>query len=207
MSTTNERILSRLRKAEAPSRKTLSLSFKTEDLQKLDTIAKVMTKVSGRTTSRNMLIEEAIESYIAEAILTFAEENIDLAIADEDSFDTVIFPAQMGEEYRRAFFEDLEWRYVRIAKNRIPYIKYIALYVGTPQSAICHYAKVAPGGFIYVESEGKYKIRLDGDPIPLPHPIPLGSASPMAVRSPKYTTVQKLFSANEFRELYTEEVS
>jgi len=53
----------------------------------------------------------------------------------------------MGDDYREAFFDDHEWRYVRVAKKRIPKIKYIALYVGAPQSAICHYAAVAPDGF------------------------------------------------------------
>ena len=205
MSTANSKILSRLAKTEEPPRKNLSIPFKVENIDSLDAIARAMTRHSGNTTTRNMLIEDAIESYIQEAITIFSEEGIDLEIETIDDCDTAIFPAQMCEEYKQAFFNDREWRFVRISKRRIPKIKYIALYVGTPQSAISHYAKVAPDGFIFDEEQKKYRIRLDGDPIMLPNPIPLGSTSPMAARSPKYTTIQKLYTASEYRELYTKE--
>jgi hypothetical protein len=203
MDAANRKILARLKKVEEDSRKPLSIPFKVDNIRRLDLIAKAMTQHSGVTTTRNMLIEDAVESFIEEAVDILAEEGIELDIDDGNDFDTVIFPAQMGEDYQQAFFDDREWRYVRVAKSKISRIKYIALYVGAPQSAICHYARVASNGFTYVESEGKYKIKLEGDPIALPNPIPLGSASPLAVRSPKYTTLQKLFTASEFRELYT----
>lgn len=202
MSFTSEKISARLQKHEAPPRKPLTISYKVEHIKNLDVLAKVISKQSGQTTTRNMLIEDAIDSFIKETTLFLDEQGIELDIEDDTDFDTVIFPAQNSEEYRQAFFDEHEWRYVRIAKQRIPKIKYIALYVGAPQSAICHYAQVAPNGIVYVKSEKKYRITLAGDPIELPHPIPLGSASSQAVRSPKYTTLSKLFTANEFRELY-----
>lgn len=202
MNVANKKILSRLTKVEDEPRKALSIPFKLENIKNLDAIAKAMTRHSGATTTRNMLIEDAIEGFIEEAIIVFNEKGIELDIDDRNDYDTVVLPAQMIDEYMQAFFNDHEWRYARISKDRIPKIKYIALYVGAPQSAVCHYAKVAPNGFIYVESEGKYKILLEGDPVELPNPIPLGTTSPMAVRSPKYTTLQKLFTASEFRELY-----
>ena len=205
MSVVNQKILSRLAKAEDTPRKPLSIPFKVENIKNLDAIAKAMTRHSGCTATRNMLIEDAVESFIDEAIVILNEEGIELDIEANDDFDTVVFPAQMGEEQKQAFFDDREWRYVRVSKNKIPKIKYVALYVGAPQSAIHHYAKVSSNGFIYVESEDKYKICFDGDPIELPNPIPLGTTSPLAVRSPKYTTLQKLFTANEFRELYTKD--
>lgn len=199
MSTANEKILSRLKKHEEPPRKPLSIPFKVDNIKNLDALAKAMTQYSGQTTTRNMLIEDAVESFIQDATVILNEEGIDLNIESDEDFDTVVFPAQMGEDYEQAFFNDREWRYVRIAKARIPKIKYIALYVGTPQSAICHYAVV--DHFEYEESEKKYRIVFDGEPRELEHPVPLGSASPLAVRSPKYTTLQKLLAANEFREL------
>ncbi len=202
MSHANNKILARLTKPEEEARKALSIPFKMDIITCLDAIAKAMTRHSGVTTTRNMLIEDAVECFIDEAIEVLAEEGVELDIDDDNDFDTAVFPAQMGEEYRQAFFDDREWRYVRVAKNKIPKIKYIALYVGAPQSAITHYAKVAQDGFVYEPREGKYKIRLEGDPIELPAPILLGAASSLSVRSPKYTTLQKLFTAREFRELY-----
>lgn len=204
MSIASEKVLSRLQKREEPLRKPLSISYKVEHIKNLDILAKAITQHSGQTTTRNMLIEDAIDAFIKETTIVLTEQGIELDIEDDNEFDAVVFPAQMGDDYREAFFDEHEWRYVRVAKERIPKIKYIALYVGAPQSAISHYAVVAQDGFIYVESEKKYKIVLDGDPVELPHPIPLGSASAQAVRSPKYTTLQKLFTANEFRELYSQ---
>lgn len=200
MSTANKKIMSRLAKPEETLRKPLSIPFKLENIEKLDAIAKAMTRHSGNTTTRNMLIEDAVESFIDEAIAVFAEEDIDLDIEDNDCFDTIVCPAQMCDEYRQAFFNEREWRYVRVAQQKLDRIKYIALYVSAPQSTISHYAKVA--GFEYDEVRKKYRIKLDGDPIQLPNPVPLGSTSPLAVRSPKYTTLQKLFTASEFKDLY-----
>lgn len=205
MSSVNEKIMSRLKKAEEPQRKSLSIPFKIEDIRNLDAIAKAITQYSDRTTTRNMLIEDAVESFIEDAVSILADEGIDLDVEDNSDFDTVVFPALMDEGYEDAFFNEHQWYYVRVAKFRIPKIRYIALYVGAPQSSIEHYAKVAPNGFIYDEHEKKYRIILDGDPIRLPRPIPLGNAAPMATRSPKYTTLQKLFTATEFRELYSQE--
>ncbi len=198
----NQKIVSRLSKKEEGGKKMLTLPFKEEQIRSLDSIAKAMTRHSGRTVSRNMLIGDAVDSYIEEAEAVFREEGIALDLPDREDFDTVVFPAQYGEEYRKAFFEDLEWRYVRVAAHRIPKLRYLALYVGAPQSAILHYAPIAENGFVFVEAENKYKIRLSDNPISLPNPIPLGSASPQATRSPKYTTLQKLLCATEFRELY-----
>lgn len=104
-----------------------------------------------------MLIEDAIDAFIKETTIVLTEQGIELDIEDDNEFDTVVFPAQMGDDYKEAFFDEHEWRYVRVAKEKIPKIKYIALYVGTPQSAISHYAVVASEGFVYVESEKKYK--------------------------------------------------
>lgn len=205
MSAVNEKLKSRLKKAEEPQRKPLSIPFKLDNIQKLDAIARAITRHSDRTTTRNMLIEDAIEGFIEDAISLLADEGIELDVEDDTDFDTVVFPARIEEGYEEAFFNEHQWYYVRVAESRIPKIRYIALYVGAPQSAITHYAKVAPNGFLYDEDEEKYRILLDGDPIKLPSPIPRGSASPLAVRSPKYTTLQKLFSAAEFRELYTQE--
>ncbi len=205
MSSVNDKLKSRLKKAEEPLRKPLSVPFKLDNIQKLDAIAKAITQHSDRTTTRNMLIEDAIESFIEDAVALLTDEGIELDVTDNSDFDTVVFPARIEEGYEEAFFNEHQWYYVRVAESRIPKIRYIALYVGAPQSAITHYAKVAPNGFQYDKNEKKYRIILDGDPIKLPNPIPLGNASPLAVRSPKYTTLQKLFTAAEFRELYTQD--
>ncbi|MBR4038818.1 MAG: hypothetical protein IKJ11_01820 [Clostridia bacterium] len=171
MSTANQKIMSRLVKIEENARKALSIPFKPQNIEKLDAIAKAMTKHSGNTTTRNMLIEDAIESYIEEAMAVLEEERIELEADDEDGFDTIVCPAKLEDKYQQAFFNEHEWRFVRVAESKIEKIKYIALYVGAPQSAISHYANVAKNGFEYDSTEKKYKIKLDGDPIQLTKPF------------------------------------
>lgn len=148
-----------------------------------------------------MLIEDAIESFLQDAAAVLSEEGISLDITDNSDFDTVVFPAQTGQDFETAFFNDREWRFVRVDKTEIPKIRYIALYLGAPESCIRWYSEV--DSFHYEQSKGKYRIRLKGDPLKLPTPILLGNASPLSTRSPKYTTLQKLLTVNEFRELYT----
>lgn len=202
MSTANERVLSRLKRKEEPQRKTLSIPLKPEHIENLDRLAKAITQHSGITTTRNMLIEDAVESFLEEATATLIDEGIDLDVVCGSTFDTLVLPAQMNRAYEEAWFNDREWRFVRVSKDKIPYIRYITLYVGAPQSAIKHYAEVAPNGFVYDEEQKKYRIRLKGSPIELPHPIPLGSTASALTRSLKYTTLEKLLSANEYRDLF-----
>lgn len=95
MSSVNEKIMSRLKKAEEPQRKSLSIPFKVEDIRNLDAIAKAITQYSDRTTTRNMLIEDAVESFIEDAVSILADEGIDLDVEDNSDFDTVVFPALM----------------------------------------------------------------------------------------------------------------
>jgi len=54
---------------------------------------------------------------------------------------------------------------------------------------------------VYNETEGKYEILLKGEPIELADPIPLGSMSAVATRSPRYTTLEKLLSVREYKDL------
>lgn len=201
MSNTNV-IRARLSRQEEPERKLYSIPLKPEIMAKMDVIAKALTRSSGRTTTRNMLIEDILHDFVTDAPDILADEGIQLDSPQGGSFDTIICPARMNEDYEHAFFVDHEWRFVKIRKEKLTKIQYIALYVGAPQSSISHYARVAPNGFTFDEAEKGYRIRLDGAPIPLPHPVPKGTASASAVRTMKYTTLEQLLTANDFREAY-----
>ena len=50
---------------------------------------------SGRSTSRNMIIEDAIEAYIQDAMQIFEEEGIAIETKniEDEIYDTVVFPA------------------------------------------------------------------------------------------------------------------
>lgn len=202
MSYIEKTIKKRLVPMEEQSKKQIMISLKSESIEKLDTIARTLSKQSGRSTSRNMVIEDAIEAYIQDAMQIFEEEGIALEEenADYEFYDTVVFPAR-EEGFRKAFLDENQWYYVRIQKDRIPKIRYVAVYVGTPVSKITHYAKVAPNGFQYDDIEKKYRIHFEGQAIVLEHPIPLGGISAASTRAPKYTTLQKLLTAEQYKDL------
>ncbi len=202
MSNIKKSIQKRLKALEVQPKKQLTISLKTECIEQLDAIARTLSKQSGRSTSRNMIIEDAIEAYIQDAIQIFEDEGIEVETesSDNEIFDTVVFPAH-EEGFRKAFLDENKWYYVRIRKDRISNLKYIAVYVGAPISKITHYAKVAQNGFAYDEKEKKYVVHFEGQAIELENPVPLGGISAASTRAPKYTTLQKLLTAEQFKDL------
>ena len=201
MSSLNKLIENRINKPLEEPKKQVGLSMKIGDLEKLELLSTAMSKHTGECITRNQLINDAIEAYITDATDYLRQEGIPLdhSLLQVD-YDTVVFPAH-EDGFRNVFIDEEEWRYVRISKHRIPHIRYIAIYVGAPISAITHYAQVAENGFIYVEEEKKYIVRFASSPIKLDQPIPLGAISPASVRSPKYTTLNKLLHAEKYADL------
>ncbi len=202
MSNVEKSIQKRLKAREVETKKQIAISLKNESIDQLDAIARTLSKQSGRSTSRNMIIEDAVDAYIQDALQIFEEEGIAVETRREDNenFDTVVFPGH-EEGFREAFLDEGRWYYVRVQKDRIPYLKYVAVYVGAPISKITHYAKIAPDGFEYDADRKKYLIHFEGNAIELENPVPLGSISAASTRAPKYTTLQKLLTAGEFKEL------
>lgn len=147
-----------------------------------------------------MIIEDAVEAYIEEAIQIFEEEGIKMETESPDNefFDTVVFPAH-EEGFRNVFLDENKWYYVRIREDRLPSLKYIAIYVSSPVSKITHYAKIKY--FEFDENMQKYIIHLDGQAIELENPVPLGGISAASTRAPKYTTLRKLLTADQFKDL------
>ena len=201
MSTVKEKIQSRLMEPEQKERRQIALSIQEEKLIQLERIAKAMTEHSGQNVTRNMLIEDAIEAYIDEASGILTQGGL-WSIPRElnESFDTVVLPTN-EDGFREVFLGERRWYYVKLDKKKIPNIQYLALYVKEPVSAITHYGKVAENGFQLDEEKGKYLIQLEGEPLKLAHEIKLGETVPMATRSPKYTTLEKLKTVQYYNQL------
>jgi hypothetical protein len=201
MSSLRNAIKKRLEPPAEEPQKQVSLSIKIADLEKLELLSTAMSKHTGGCITRNQLIYDAIDAYISEAIDCLQQEDIPM----DDSllqvnYDAVVFPAQ-EEGFRDVFLGEEQWYYVRISKHKIPHIKYVAIYVNAPISAITHYAEVAEDGFVLDVEEGKYIVKLASSPKKLTRPIPRGLISPASVRSPKYTTLNKLLHAEKFADL------
>jgi len=167
-------------------------------------------------TSRNQLIETALEEYIrdAESVLLQdyfinleefntqnqdeAHDQVDGAHGSQD-FDLLCCPAR-NEGFEDVFLGKHQWYSVRIAEWRRPYVKYIACYRGAPYSGITHYAKVK----IIKEILGTSKciVYFDGPPIPLPRTVGLGSSDVMEVRKIRYSSLNLLLNATEVSDLW-----
>lgn len=201
---------------EEGSNKQISLTINERVLQKADAIVeqyKSLTDGNGELpSSRNQLIEDAIEEYVnaaADVLLNDYLVNIEEIINQEDTdndedtsvsvkWDLFFCPAK-NKGFEEVFLGKRQWYSVRLAAWRIPQIKYIACYRGAPYSAITHYAKVKE---IKPYEDGKYIIQFDGVAIPLETPVILGKSNVMEVRKTRYTSLEKLKNATEISEVW-----
>ena len=201
-------IQDRLKEGE---KKQLTFNVRQSLIDKMDTISEIFNRINNKNYPRNALLEDAIISYINE-IDSILREDYNINIFDLDNefepkpyrkeiekdFDTVIYPGY-EDGFQEEFINNKRWYYVRIKKDKIPKIKYIGIYLGSPISAITHYAKVLD----YKESKqypGKYIVYID-EIRELPNRVKLGNCSPAATRSPKYTTLEKLKKSSTIEDL------
>jgi len=120
----------------------------------------------------------------------------ELRRARRSASDTIIVPAR-EEGYKKVFIGENAWYSIRIKKEQIAQIKYIAGYQTAPISAITHTAKVkeiVPSH----EDESKYKVIFDG-PAKKIKPIPLGEKS--KIQGPSYCIYSKLETAKTVDDL------
>ncbi len=172
--------------------KTFSVRIPSDIMDQIDQLA----KDSGR--SRNYIINRLLEEGVDSVVITDGSEAAAPADTALPGLDTVILSAR-PEVFQNLCLE--RQIYAHVDARRIPDIRYAAFYVGNPVRAVTHYGKVEDGGIAWCDHAKKYRIRLAQEPLPLDHPVPLGGTSPHATRAPKYTTLGKLFSAAEYRDL------
>lgn len=190
----------------------ISLVLPSETLKSLDIIGENFKGLTGgKIFSRNQLMEMALEGFIKEAAVILLENGInieefllnqDMEEEEEETISEIeqgmvaIFPGRT-EGFEQVFLQEHQWYSIRIAKQRLDKIEYVACYRTAPYSEITHYAKVKD----IVEHEGtsKYKIIFEGAPIPLKKPIKRGNHT--GFQSTKYTTFEKLNNAREIVEL------
>lgn len=211
----HEQIRSTLsRNKEEGAKKQISLMIDQRMIHMTDAIVEQFKDLTdGKVSSRNQLIEMAIEEYIRAAGDVLLqdhyiniEELLDQKKYKEEEeententswWNTAIFPA-WNDGFEKVFLGKKQWYSVRVAAWRIPSIEYIACYRSAPISGITHFAKVKN---IEPLPNGKYKIWFDGDPTPLEKIVRLGDSDMMAIRSVQYTSLEKLKNANDISEL------
>ena len=195
-------IKEKLKKVPTVPTKQVNIAMDSVDIDNLERIAGLLTRETGQTTTRNELIKTAIKEFLAESVEELSSQGFDLDIDDGSLFpyDTIILPAHQ-EGFKKAFLGENKWYPIRANDYKIHKMRYIAIYVGAPVSAITHYGKIKDNGISFDEETERYTIELDGPAKPLPHIIPLGNIHAAATRSPRYVKLDTLLSADTYEDL------
>lgn len=184
----------------------VSLYLDSNLINTVDRLAKYFSQISNKNFSRTSIIEEAVRLFVAEAGKVLEEKhNIDInedqfKKEDDYDFDLVTFPAH-DNEFTSIFMSEGKWYDVRLNEKKIPKIRFISLYRSKPASGISHYGivkSIEPSP----RDPKKWVIEIENTPIALPHMVKLGDADPNTVRSPRYTTLEKLKKAESVRDLF-----
>lgn len=179
-------------------RKPISLSLPESLLDKIDLVGEQVEGITGKKLSRQALIESALIAYLDDFtdILEskFGIKLEELSNFQDIGFDTLLVPArQNGSQV----FLSNQWYTLRIGKDKIDHIKYLALYVGAPISAVKYYApvkKIVPYGNGYKAILGTVS-NLN---------IPLGNLHPTYTRPNRYLTLERLKAATVYADLLDE---
>ena len=195
-------IKDKLKKEPIVPTKQINISMESEDIDSLEKISGLLTRETGRTTTRNELIKTAIKGFLAESVEELRNQGFDLDIDDGSLFpyDTIVLPAHQ-DGFIDVFLGENKWYPIRASDYKIKKMRYIAIYVGTPVSAITHYGKIKNDGLIFDERTERYTVLLDGPAKPLPHRIPLGNINAAATRSPRYVKLDTLLGADTYEDL------
>ena len=109
---------------------------------------------------------------------------------EDREFDTIICPAH-EEGFNEVFLGENMWRAIRVSREAIPRLRYIAIYVTGDTKAITHYGRVKD--IRPWKRTGKYAVYLKGKALPI-GPIPWGNW--VAIQGPRLTTFRKLRRAS-----------
>lgn len=163
-------------------------------------LERVQSKLSDEITVLEFQSYKSKDEVVHRFTPFYDNEEIDIGnneAEDVDTFDTIIVPA-MEDGFNEAFIGDHCWYAVRISAPMLNRIKYIAAYQVAPISAITHYASVER--IEKYKDTGKYILYFKDKPKKI-EKIPLGD-NKMAVRSCRYTNLQKMLSIDTVSDLW-----
>lgn len=181
-----------------PKKKNITFNLEEEMLERLDNVVSMFNDKDGLTTTRNVIIEEALLAYLETAEDFFEKKAFENdVVSTKKDYDLAILPA-INDNFNKIFLGEHKWINIRIAEHRINNIKYIALYRGKPCSAITHYAEVISISSADVNNKRVIELK---EPIELRNPIILGDVHVNTVRKLFYTTLEKLLKAKEIKDI------
>lgn len=113
--------------------------------------------------------------------------------------DTIVVPAR-DDGFESVFLGGNCWYSVRISKDRLPDLKYIAGYRVGQIKAVTHYAKIKE--IVPYGDEGKYKINFVDAAIKLEKPINFAPGKDSSLQASRYTRFDKLHNSTNLSELF-----
>lgn len=179
------------------TRRSLSLSLPEALLKDLDEISETIASINGKHVTRQSLIESAIDAYVAD-FKSYLKEQFGVKVQTDyneegGEINTLIVPAH---EDGISTLLNNEWYWLRIGKDKLDKIKYLAVYFGSPVSAITHIAKVEK----LTKHPSGYKAQLS-EVTELDHAICLGDLNPLYVRPNRYVSRERLLAAHTYADL------
>ena len=105
--------------------------------------------------------------------------------------DTIVVPAR-PKGFKEVFIGEGMWPNLKIDKNKLCQVKYIAVYQTGPVSAITHFAEVER--FEALPRVGRYNVFLKGAAEEIRH-VPYTDDDVCAIQGPRYTRLKLVLSA------------
>lgn len=207
--------VARILKKPVRTRRMMSVALDNEQMELVEKLSLFFSRETSRAFSKNQFVEEAVRAFADESAEYIAEQydidirSITLTEMREykrstnvgvAAFDTVVFPAKDNDSAKLRLFSEQAWYPVRLDREKLEKIRYVAFYIGAPTSGITHYACISSREPIPGEP-GKYKLNFDA-PEALPRPVELGGLSAAGMRQPRYTTLALLLEALTMEELF-----
>lgn len=118
---------------------------------------------------------------------------------EEKVQDTIVCPAK-EDGFKSAFLGEKAWWAVKLSPERIPDIRYIAIYQSAPISKITYYGVVDK--IETYKDTGKYIIYLKGEPIKLEKPVKLGKNRQLCPQGPKYSHLDEILNAKTLDDIF-----
>lgn len=126
------------------------------------------------------------------------EEEI-VSVKEKTPQDTIVCPAK-EDGFKSVFLGEKVWYAVKLNPERIPDIKYIAMYQSAPISKITYYGEV--NKIESYKDTGKYIFYLKGEPIKLEKPVKLGKNRRLCPQGPKYSNLDEILNAKTIDDIF-----
>ena len=117
-----------------------------------------------------------------------------------EELDTIVVPAR-EEGFNRVFLEENCWYEIKISSSLLPKIKYVAAYQTSPVSAITYYAEVS--NIEKYKDSNNYILYFKDKAIKLENPVKNSAKKSVVLRSPRYTTLNKIKKARSIEDVFS----